>query len=317
MWPNQLLLLLGLTTMAALAASAVAAQNGYYEPTRLMTGDVEPMSPQAGQAPQAEKLPTPLPMYSFQQAIDDETKLRQILRSMRDDLIEELPIGQLIDQIRQGDGRSRENISRGLTGLGGIFGHALLKAAEAKSPAGMFEPDLKIIIDARGHIDGYFFDHQDKGGYLNVTTQITIGMPNGTVDIDRFRYEVGIGDNVFQVLGKNTADPNNVFPGGDIPVNAQTAAPFNYKLWAKGVLIKVERLWVDHDDDGFFEPNERVMMRDHGDWRDNYRHLLLPDSEACIDMMFLFYPPETLPPGAAPPYYCLGRCKNPPLINTK
>jgi hypothetical protein len=314
MRPNQMLILLGLTTVIALAASATSAQNGYYEPSRLMTGDVEPISPLAGQA---EKSPTTLPMYSFQEAIDDETKLRQILRSMREDLIEDLPLGQMIGLIREGDGRSRENISRGLTGLGGIFGHALLNAAEAKSPAGMFDAALKITIDSRGHIDGYFFDHENKGGYLNVTTQITIGMPNGNVDVDRFRYEVAIGANVFQVLGKNATDPNNVFPGSDIPVNAQTAAPFNYKLWAKGVLIKVERLWVDHDDDGFFEPNERVMMRDHGDWRDNYRNLLLPDPEACIDMMFLHYPPETLPPGAAPPFYCLGRCKNPPLINTK
>jgi hypothetical protein len=24
-----------------------------------------------------------------------------------------------------------------------------------------------------------------------------------------------------------------------------------------------------------------------------------------------------LPPGTMPPYYCLGRCKNPPIVNTK
>jgi hypothetical protein len=223
----------------------------------------------------------------------------------------------MISEIRAGGGQSRDNVSRGLNGLGGIFGHVLLKAAEAKAPGGVYSIALKIIIDSRGHIDGYFFDHQTNGGYLNVTTQFTIGLPNGTVDIDRYRYEVEIGNNVFQVLAKDTTDPNNVFPGSDIAVNAVTALPFNYKLWAEGPDIRVVRLWVDHDDDGVFEPNERVTTGNHGDWRDGYRHILRPDPDACIDMMFILYPPETLPPGAAPPYYCLGRCANPLLINTK
>jgi hypothetical protein len=34
-------------------------------------------------------------------------------------------------------------------------------------------------------------------------------------------------------------------------------------------------------------------------------------------MMFAGDPPSSLPAGAAPPFYCLGRCANPPIINTR
>ncbi|GLS33032.1 hypothetical protein SAMN04488498_1665 [Mesorhizobium albiziae] len=277
------------------------SQTDYFQPTLIMTQGAEQTTP----------------LYNFQEALDDETKLREVLRSMRDDLNEVDSLGEMIRRIEEGGGQNPDNVSRGLRGLGGIFGHSIVTAAKAKAPAGQFDPKLKVTIDSRGHIDGYFFDHQDKGGYLNVTTEVTIGLPNGTVDVDRSRYEVEIGDHVFNVILKDTTNSAHVFPGSDIQVSAAMAANFNYKLWAKGNQITVVRLWLDHDDDGVFEPNERVTTSNHGDWRDSYRHILLADVDSCIDMMFVHHPPETLPPGAAPPFYCLGRCEKPPLINTR
>lgn len=297
---RSLIMLLALPTVIALASPEAYAQAGYFEPTRLMTKH-EPTAP-----------PT-----RFQEVLGDETRLRGVLGMMREGLAEDLPLDQMISQIRAGDGRTNGNISRGLNGLGGIFGHAMLKAAEAKAPGGTYEAANVVTIDARGHIDGYFFDHQQDGGYLHVTTEITIGFPNGNVDVDRYRYEVEIGNNTFDVIDKDTSDSTDVFPGTDLQIPAEMAAGFNYKLWAKGAQIRVRRLWVDHNDNAVFEPNERVTTANHGDWRDNYRNLLRADPDACIDMMFAHYPPETLPPGASPPFYCLGRCANPPLINTK
>jgi hypothetical protein len=296
---NSILPVLALSAVTALAPAAFA-QTSYFEPTRLVT----------------QHMPSPSPLYSFQEALGEEAKLKGVLVKMRDDLAETMPLGQIISQIRAGGGQTA-NESRGLRGLGGIFGHAMVKAAQAKAPFGTYDQNILVTIDSRGHIDGYFFDHQTEAGYLNVTTEVTLGLPNGSIDVDRFRYEVTIGNNTFQVLQKNTSNPNDVFPGSDIPISAAMAAGFNYKLWAEGAQIRVARLWVDNNDNGIFEPNERVTTGNHGDWRDGYRHLLKPDDDACIDMMFAHYPPETLPIGAAPPFYCLGRCDKPPLINTK
>jgi hypothetical protein len=300
---RAILVLLMIPGAIALTTPQALSQVGYFEPTRLVTQDIPSTSPL-----------TP-PLYNFQEALEDEEKLRGVLRMMREGLPDDLR--EMFRQIRAGGGQEQGNVSRGLSGLGGIFGHAMLKAAEAKAPGGEYDPNLRVTIDSRGHIDGYFFDHQRRSGYLNVTTEITVGYPNGNIDVDRYRYEVEIGNNTFRPIEKDTSNPDDVFPGTDLPISAAMAAGFNYKLWAKGAQIRVRRLWIDHNDNGIFEPDERVGPGIHGDWRDGYRHLLRADPDACIDMMFAHYPPETLPPGAAPPFYCLGRCAFPPLINTK
>jgi hypothetical protein len=301
MRPNPVLVVLALPIVIALATPEASSQANYFEPTRLLTQDTPSTSPL-----------TP-PLYNFQEVLGDERRLHEVLRMMRDDLAEDLTLADMTEEIRAGGGQNPEIVSRGLSGIGGIFGHAMLKAAEARR----LDPARPVTIDSRGHIDGYFFDHQQGGGYLHVTTEITVGYPNGNVDVDRYRFEVEIGNDTFRVIEKDTSDPDDVFPGTELPISAEMAAGFNYKLWAHGTEIRVTRLWVDHNNNGIFEPNERVTMADHGDWRDGYRHLLEVDEDACIDMMFVHYPPETLPPGAAPPFYCLGRCANPPLINTK
>jgi len=288
----------------ALTTPQALSQVGYFEPTRLMTQDTPSTSPL-----------TP-PMYSFQEVLSDESRLNGVLRMMGDDLAEDLSLRELIGEVRAGGGQTEGTVSPGLSGLGGIFGHALLKAAEAKSPAGIFDSASVVTIEARGHVDGYFFDHQLNGGYINVTTEIIVGS-NGNIDVDRYRYEVEIGNDTFKVIPKDLTASTDVFPGTDLQINAVMAAGFNYKLWAKGSQIRIVRLWIDNNSNGYFEPNERVTTDVHGDWRDGYRQLLQVDPNACIDMMFAHYPPETLPPGAGPPFYCLGRCANPPLINTK
>ena len=296
---KAILVLLMIPGAIALTTPHALSQEGYFEPTRLMT-----------------KLSPETPPISFQEVLGDAQQLTDVLRMMGGDRASALELPELLEEVRAGAEQMEETVSPGLSGLGGIFGHAILKAAEAKAPGGIYDSASDVTIEARGHVDGYFFDHQENGGYINVTTEIIVGS-NGNIDVDRYRYEVEIGEGTFEVFPKDTTVSTDVFPGTDLEISAEMAAGFNYKLWAKGSQIRIVRLWIDNNNNGYFEPNERITTDVHGDWRDGYRKLLEVDDDACIDMMFVHYPPETLPPGAGPPFYCLGRCANPPLINTK
>ncbi len=48
-----------------------------------------------------------------------------------------------------------------------------------------------------------------------------------------------------------------------------------------------------------------------------YRTLFQPNEHACLDMMFNGAPPTNIDGLSGPPQYCLGRCDEPPIINTR
>jgi hypothetical protein len=108
-----------------------------------------------------------------------------------------------------------------------------------------------------------------------------------------------------------------VFPvfatSGGFPVNSVTASGFDWELWTVGNSIRVTKLYrnnnVDADPINFDEIKPKNA---------NYQHVFAADPGACIDMIFAGQRvPTALQPGDAPPYYCLGRCSNTPIINTK
>ena len=120
----------------------------------------------------------------------------------------------------------------------------------------------------------------------------------------------------FQVETKDLRDPGNVFPefaeASGLAINSIVADGFITKLWASGDSIMVTKIWRDMNYDPQnpnFQPVNENMPQ--------FRRLFEPDPDACLDMMFAGTPPMSLPQDMAPPQYCLGRCQNPPVINTK
>ncbi len=80
-----------------------------------------------------------------------------------------------------------------------------------------------------------------------------------------------------------------------------------HKLWATGADITITRIshkanplaaWVDL-------PNNPSNA-----------HLYNQNADNCIDITFRGFPPDRLQASDEPPFYCLGRCANPLIVNT-
>ena len=111
-----------------------------------------------------------------------------------------------------------------------------------------------------------------------------------------------------------------------IRVDNGTKTSFQYKLWSVGNAVRVTNYWIDEDYDPATGPNWTKFTAATAPG--NLRNIFDADPDACIDMMFVLDPSKDvkdggaldnglLPAGTKPPYYCLGRCKNPPILNTK
>lgn len=88
---------------------------------------------------------------------------------------------------------------------------------------------------------------------------------------------------------------------------------FMVKLYAVGKYMQVEQYWESYG----ASPNWTKYVLGQPGMPPGIASIFEVDDSACIDMMFLSLPSApTLDPGSAPPAYCLGRCKTPPLVNT-
>ena len=197
-------------------------------------------------------------------------------------------------------------------GLQGVVTRSFLDAAEHTLNKGnnFAKPVQSITI---GKLEAYYYDDSTQEGCLRVLMETTSWHTTGSA-IRTIAYRWTISGS-FNVAGRTPSgdpafDPNDVFPDSDtvpIPVamaEDENGEPFQYKLWAKGNMIqhiKVEK----RKPNGTFQP---VQPSDG---------LHQVTDQSCIDMMFKDYPPQTLSPDAAPPFYCLGRCEDPPIINTR
>ena len=221
-------------------------------------------------------------------------------------------IGDRIRSIRESKASSDRRFEI-LSGLGGVFAHEFLDAAEATlDERGFYDPTKRVYEFFYGKTDEYVFDQRDGSGRLvNTTYFTTVIVPLGVGPIvsttDSYRWDVGVDPGGFTVVPKSTSNPNNPFPGTlDFPpamLNRINALGFQYKLWAKGTLIDIVAIEFKADGDADYS--------------------LLPTSDPrydrtdanCIDMLFVNFPPPVLGT-LQPPLYCLGRCDNPKLINT-
>lgn len=185
-------------------------------------------------------------------------------------------------------------------GQGGISVRSFLQAAEDTPPNSDNE------FESKGRLKAYYFDQTGaKKSCLQVEmTTLTRRGNSGIWKPVVFRWHV-FAD--FQVAPKVDSGPGfnpaDVFPNADtVPISITTASGFSHKLWARSDALKVT-LAEKKLGAGSFSPLPPPFYQ--------------PAAGSCIDMMFAGYPPEKLPSTASPPFYCLGRCKYPPIINTK
>ena len=208
--------------------------------------------------------------------------------------------------------------------LGGIPTHAMLEVAEsALKENGSFKgkpKDFSITGEIRqkcldvDETPGYEYKRDDEELTLCVRTVTSVNKGGKKLAIEML---VKASSAKFDT--KDLTKLNNVFPEAGaatgIWVDWGTAAGFQSKLYAKGTDIIIEKVWVDKNYDP--QSPDFELVPETGNKLKKYQALYDTYAHTCIDMMFsMNEPPRTLPSDAKPPYYCLGRCKDPMIINT-
>lgn len=246
-------------------------------------------------------------------AMVDETQLTATLNEYGVSRPTGASLRQWINAIRNANGGQG---AATLAGPGGIQARSLLNMAEETlSPGnGPFQARPGAVI--AGQIESFLYDSATKNGNIVVTvfTTITKGASGMTkTKAERFTIAVNGG---FEVEEKNPTDPDNVFPvaavATGLQISSATASGFEWKLYASGSSIRVVQIERDNNYNPA-SPNFHTVNNNAA----KYKKLFETDPNACIDMMFAGPPPAVLPTDAKPPYYCLGRCKSPPIINTR
>lgn len=217
-----------------------------------------------------------------------------------------------------------------LSGLGGMFGHAFLDVADdarIRNPRernyGKFMRNRLQEVSVSGQLVAYeFVEGSTPGrgnGSIEAITYIErrvqpVGQGTPQTRTEAYWWKISVINQGFEVH-EHSNDPDDPFPG-TLPFDQETKdrienRGFEFKLWATGGDIVVDEILVDHN----YDPNNPNFVALNPN-NPNYADLFQSDPASCIDMMFVDYPPETLPDGAEPPFYCLGRCQHPYIINT-
>jgi hypothetical protein len=152
----------------------------------------------------------------------------------------------------------------------------------------------------RGKIHKYYFNDDQKGGYLEVNTEVDTEV-GGVTHTDKYFWAIAVRPGTYRVVDRDDSMPEDPFPDTvEFPMGAYADIVdrhLDQKLFAEGtgiVVIAVKK-------NGVLLPF----------WRPEYAST----ADSCIDMMFWGYPRESELPQQK--YYCLGRCKHPAVINTR
>lgn len=234
-------------------------------------------------------------------------------------------LGQLIAQLRATNQNSSGN-APAFTGISGALAYEFLNVAEeALNPSGQYDqPGKRVVVSMEGKIIHYKFYGSvgsPGNGELTVITAITSrvipsGAGNPPPRTVGYKWEIEVQNNGFRVVShsNNDSDP---FPGTMVfsqnMLNRIKSLGFRYKLWAKGTSIVVKNVWRDMNFD-WQNPNWGMALpRGNPNWRRFYQG----DSASCIDMMFVRPPPPEFTDLPGPPFYCLGRCDHPSIVNSR
>ena len=132
-------------------------------------------------------------------------------------------------------------------------------------------------------------------------------------------YQIKIGDCAWD---QRSNDPSNIFPAAAaatklvIPAT-QANEDFDFKLYAKGDQIEVLTYWTSTYGTNWAKYNASSTQPP------GIHNIFKIDPDACVDMMFVKKPPVVDGAFRLPTdwrgglNYCLGRCAQPPIINTQ
>jgi hypothetical protein len=166
-------------------------------------------------------------------------------------------IKTLISEVRvQKDGMG----GKGLSGLGGAFGHAFFDAAEdALKNNGKIDKQERVTTTTFGKIIDYEYafsptDWSIGSGRLHVITMVETvknkrnpnpNPPPPKVTRQAFKWEISVSSGGFEVHDKVAGD--QPFPGTmDFSVPMKTRVDllgFEYKLWAEGNAIEIDNVY--------------------------------------------------------------------------
>lgn len=251
--------------------------------------------------------------------IDDKAKLRGRLVKFANDPNKKL--GPLIEDVRNKNANTAGGTNP-FKGLGGGYYHTLLRAAKGKVGADSeYDASRTSTVELSGTITDYSFSRNgNKGsGELTVETYQTVLHDGGIVEVSNYVWTIEINPNGYDIH-THSGNRDDPFPGtlffDDDMLDRIEDRGFNVKLHASGPgAIKIKNV----EKDGFdIEPSDP-----------QYGHLLQTSQDDCIDIFLkvetdangdpiLDEIPETYVELMADEYsYCLGRCANPAIVNSR
>ena len=267
---------------------------------------------------QQKSLKTLLLMAPIEGAFGSEANFREALKLLG----EECPTENLRACINMLQAKNGGKGSGSFEGLGGIPTHAMLDIADDSLKGnGRFNGRPKDF-GVTGQIMPTCLDSSAGYSYvdekLDLCVRMIVSKNRGGKKI-AIEMKVSASSAKYETKKDMPSDLLNVFPKAaqatKIKVNWGTAAGFKSKLYAIGENVTVEKVWVNKKFEN--KPNDFELVPMTGNKLKKYQALYDTDAESCIDMMFAAdVPPAALASTDAPPFYCLGRCGSPPIINT-
>ncbi|MCL5779015.1 hypothetical protein M1105_18780 [Limibaculum sp. FT325] len=231
-----------------------------------------------------------------------------------------------------------------MRGLGGVQARALLDAADAAlDKDGNFAGPPEVVT-VKGQIQsaqngepGFLYK---SGEPMHIWVQMvttstrTKGKnPKSKISAEMFRVEIPFDQ---MEVEPKTGPKGNLFPEfAKLAFNVSEdmiESDLDFKLWAVGAHVRVTDYWIDDNVNPntgpVYAPGRKYTASNATNAPKYVKEIFAADSEACFDMMFAKDPSlpydqdgalqdGQLPAGSEPPYYCLGRCKNPPIVNTR
>lgn len=266
-------------------------------------------------------------------ALASAVDLRAVLQSYKAFGADEGPnanLRGLINSIRAAG--STGNSVPGLRGFGGTtalaFAEVAADQAVNSSAVGGGHAGKSVVVSMTGQITNYEYVRtgfdpitgEELGrGLLWVITTIQTSVNNIDQPGLRVQYcwKLEVEEDGFRVVRRDDSHPDGPFPRTmDLSPEAVDRIKcqnqptgcneLQYKLWATGFAIAVKEIH-------FRRANAPWDLLDK--LAQENRVFYVPSEDNCIDMMFVSAPPATLG-GLQPPAYCLGRCANPPIVNT-
>jgi hypothetical protein len=157
----------------------------------------------------------------------------------------------------------------------------------------------------RGKIRQYYFNDDEKGGYLEVDTVVETLQGGSVVDTDTYFWAIAIRPETYRVVDREDPPTTDPFPD-TVDFSDEAVDPSN-----------PDSIWGRNLDQKLFGEGTGIVVvaiRKNGDLLPTTHYLYDSSEDSCIDLLFWGYPPKTELPKQR--YYCLGRCAHPQVVNT-